>query len=349
MTPSRCEWSRAESLFDSPQQSGRGADYKGSPDGAPMQEVSPPVAGQAASVSDGGRQNSAALVEEYDSDDAVFITLPPESPCVSPHRSSHHRARRGRRSLVPETQCVTRRECDNNGFSTPVRSAEAARVEQLLCDTVRCPSPLRRRAYHNGENRPFEITPWISCGTAQYAGCVEGVARDGFTHVINMCPSQNFITREAYQRHGIELHLIDSHDTHDYPLLTRHFRECFDIAVAARRKHGRVLLHCLKAVNRSVAMAIALQLSLEGDCLHNAVRALVLRRQAPVLQNEDFIRQLVHFSGNMHVCRTTRTHARTPMHTQIHAVVPPVTSLFSSPASGTGQVRRRTYPSGPAE
>ena len=248
-------------------------------------EISPPVCYGAKVDSDS---------EEADA--GAFLTLPLESPLISPRR----RVRRGTgKSLIPERGGETRKEA-NNGFSTPVRSTDDSRLETVLTSTVHCPSPILRQICPR-ENTPFAITPWISCGTASYATQVERVAEDGFTHVINMCPRQMQVPPEHYLRRGINLTVVDARDTLDYPLLTRHFQECFLVAEKARQQRGKVLLHCLKAVNRSVAMAIALQIRTEGACLQEAVRRLTLLR-APVLQNSDFRRQLVHFSRNMQVC-----------------------------------------------
>eukprot|EP01061_Rhynchopus_euleeides_P015230 TRINITY_DN2606_c0_g1_i2.p1 TRINITY_DN2606_c0_g1~~TRINITY_DN2606_c0_g1_i2.p1 ORF type:complete len:326 (+),score=57.55 TRINITY_DN2606_c0_g1_i2:39-980(+) len=270
LSPSRRH--HACALFDSP------PCPSGSPDG-PVQEISPPT----------GRDSDSEELGEAGS----FLTVPLESPLVSPQRQS----RTKRRCLQPETSGDAVREA-NNGFSTPVRSSDDVRLETLLATTVQCPSPLRRSLCPLRENTPFEITPWMSCGTAGYAKEIHRVVRDGFTHVINMCPTQMAIPRESYSQHGIKLTVIDAHDTQDYPLLTRHFHECFRVTENARQERGKVLLHCLKAVNRSVAMAVALQLSTEGASLQDAVRRVTLLR-SPVLQNSDFRRQLVHFSCNM--------------------------------------------------
>ncbi|KAJ9471311.1 Dual specificity protein phosphatase Mpk3 [Diplonema papillatum] len=230
-------------------------------------------------------------------------------PLHSPSHAQNWRRTKKRRSLLPqhhESHAVYRTGAAAEGeavFTTPSRSEDEERLEKLLASAVRYTDD-RLHACSTLEHHPFEITPWIFCGTAKYASQVSAVAADGFTHVINMCPTQAATSPTAYKQHGIELTIIPAQDTSDYPLLSKHFAQCYTVAETARQSSGRVLLHCLKAVNRSVAMGIALRLrQVEGSSLTDAVR-FVADKRTPVLQNNDFRRQLVHFSSNMQMYTT---------------------------------------------
>eukprot|EP01060_Flectonema_neradi_P000937 TRINITY_DN10553_c0_g1_i1.p1 TRINITY_DN10553_c0_g1~~TRINITY_DN10553_c0_g1_i1.p1 ORF type:complete len:352 (+),score=65.96 TRINITY_DN10553_c0_g1_i1:144-1199(+) len=227
--------------------------------------------------------------------------------------------RRKRKSLVPDALPPAREKRCAGGlpkkgqFHTPVKSERLQGLEELLSKVVECSVEDKNRLSTGEDHSPFEITPWIFCGTAKYACQAERVAEDGFSHVINMCPDQQLTPATLYHPHGIQLTLIDARDTHDYPLLCNHFAQCLRITEYAKSKKQKVLLHCLKAVNRSVAMAIALRVAQEGSKLPDAVQSVALKR-APVLQNMDFRRQLIHFSENMQMyCQKPLVSPRMPL------------------------------------
>ena len=240
-------------------------------------------------------------------DDVSEGTISPvrlNNPLLVHHTEGPGSKRRKRKSLVPDQLPPAREKRCAGGlprkgqFHTPVKSERLRGLEELLSKVVECSAEDKIRLSTGEDHSPFEITPWIFCGTAKYACQAQRVAEDGFSHVINMCPDQQLTPATLYHPHGIQLTLIDARDTHDYPLLCNHFAQCLRIAEYAKSKKQKVLLHCLKAVNRSVAMAIALRVAQEGSKLPEAIESVALRR-APVLQNTDFRRQLIHFSENM--------------------------------------------------
>eukprot|EP00755_Sulcionema_specki_P009301 Sspe_Gene.43328::Locus_21107_Transcript_1_2_Confidence_0.667_Length_1047::g.43328::m.43328 len=190
-----------------------------------------------------------------------------------------------------------------SSFQTPVRSPRTERLEFALAYAVRCSSAVKQQLTSLFDHTPYELTPWLSVSSAKYARMVHRVAEDGYTHVVNLCPAQFYVPKDLYRQHGISLTLVNTDDTTEYPLLIKHFAQCRDVAYRARQVKGRVLIHCLKAVNRSITMALALQVDQEGIDLCEAVVRMASQR-APILQNSEFRKQLIHFAFNkeMYMC-----------------------------------------------
>eukprot|EP01064_Diplonema_japonicum_P025901 TRINITY_DN3731_c0_g1_i1.p1 TRINITY_DN3731_c0_g1~~TRINITY_DN3731_c0_g1_i1.p1 ORF type:complete len:336 (+),score=44.43 TRINITY_DN3731_c0_g1_i1:58-1065(+) len=284
MEEDRVEFRRPVSLFQSP------SPFSGSTCSGNVPDISPP---DGYCGSDGEDLEIELKIARNDA--------PQESP------KRRRRRRVEKRDLVPcpmtgQATAGSVQKCNKEvGYCTPVRSLEETRVEVSLAKLVFCPTDVKQRLPSKEEHTPFEITPWMSCGTAKYAADPRRLHEDGFTHVINMCPAQSLFPADSYSLHGIGLTLVYAQDTHDYPLINNHIGKCITTVQEVRKeKKGRVLLHCLKAVNRSVAMAVALQLFFSENNLGllEAVQKVSVKK-APVLQNTDFRRQLVHFSRNM--------------------------------------------------
>eukprot|EP01063_Lacrimia_lanifica_P013819 TRINITY_DN20428_c0_g1_i1.p1 TRINITY_DN20428_c0_g1~~TRINITY_DN20428_c0_g1_i1.p1 ORF type:complete len:259 (+),score=99.98 TRINITY_DN20428_c0_g1_i1:45-821(+) len=178
-------------------------------------------------------------------------------------------------------------------YSTPQRSEEhdgiLRQVESVLA----------------GRNEPMEDVPfmyhmneWLSYSNANFAQSVNSLKEAGVGYVINLCAAESrFFPAELYQsyaRNKIHVRKIPAVDGSHYPLLLHHFQECKEVTERCREENKRVLIHCLKGVNRSAAMAIALYMYFDKVSLINTVRAIHAKR--PLLTNSHFRSELTAFS-----------------------------------------------------
>jgi protein-tyrosine phosphatase len=78
--------------------------------------------------------------------------------------------------------------------------------------------------------------------------------------------------------------------------LQRHFSKVNDFITTARTAGGRTLVHCSAGMSRSVSLALAYLISVEGMSLIDAYR-LIKSKRSIVAPNPSFMRQLTEYEG----------------------------------------------------
>ena len=166
--------------------------------------------------------------------------------------------------------------------------------DATLCNMLN--TTVKPRKFHR---TPVQILDFLFLGTWKDADNFGVLRQLGITHVINcaaMSPSETVAS--SLSRCGIFKHMsFYADDIDDYDI-TQHFKTAVSFIEEARCMNGRVFVHCIKAVNRSVAILTAyLLVSLQMN-LFEAV-SVIHKRRRRILTNPGFRKQLILFAGTM--------------------------------------------------
>jgi len=180
---------------------------------------------------------------------------------------------------------------------TPRRSPspQTRSSEEALALAVQCPLAEKQRLSTPEDHRPVALSPSLAIGTARFVGSPDDVLAEGFTHVISLCPRMSMPPRKALEAEGVKVCIFDATDDGEYQILRELYTKCRHIYREVLARGGRLLVQCYSAVNRSVTIAVALRMGVDGIRLMEAVETVAAKRR-PVLQNAEFRRQLVRFS-----------------------------------------------------
>lgn len=147
------------------------------------------------------------------------------------------------------------------------------------------------------------VTDFLYVGGASAAKDREALLQVGVTHIINCAANvaPDFFPND-FLYYNIRLRDHSSQD------IARHFYNVFDFIEKARRRGGRVFVHCVKGISRSPTMAIAYLMWYKRIGMYKALD--FIRQARPVVDpNAGFIFQLtewehLHCAGSIQFQRT---------------------------------------------
>ena len=145
------------------------------------------------------------------------------------------------------------------------------------------------------DEHPARFAAGLHVGNAEHASDVNELKRLGVTAVLNCAPSACEGPIASYEIAGIKYAEVDAEDFDDYPLLELHLPAARAF-VDAQGDAGVVLIHCFAGVNRSPALALAIQMARERKLLLPAVTDAFKQRPF-ILSNSSFRRSLVNFAA----------------------------------------------------
>lgn len=147
-----------------------------------------------------------------------------------------------------------------------------------------------------------QLTDFLFIGGAAAAKDKETLSQAGITHIINCAAS---VAPAFYPSEFSYYNLrLRDHSTQD---IARHFYTVFDFIERARKRGGRIFVHCVKGISRSPTMAIAYLMWYKGIGMYEALEFVRQARPA-VDPNAGFIFQLteweqLHLKGKIQLHR----------------------------------------------
>mmetsp|Transcript_28858 Transcript_28858/g.45667 ORF Transcript_28858/g.45667 Transcript_28858/m.45667 type:complete len:274 (+) Transcript_28858:36-857(+) len=137
----------------------------------------------------------------------------------------------------------------------------------------------------------YILSNFIYLGNDRDSANLELLQQLKISHVLN-CAGLDICNE--YPSH-IEARVICAEDVDGFDIVTGFLDECFEFLDACRRNKGRILVHCMMGMNRSVTIIIAYLMYAYNMTLWKAV-AFVAERRGWILQNESFRRQLIEYA-----------------------------------------------------
>eukprot|EP00511_Aplanochytrium_stocchinoi_P001003 CAMPEP_0204843382 /NCGR_PEP_ID=MMETSP1346-20131115/47944_1 /ASSEMBLY_ACC=CAM_ASM_000771 /TAXON_ID=215587 /ORGANISM="Aplanochytrium stocchinoi, Strain GSBS06" /LENGTH=211 /DNA_ID=CAMNT_0051982515 /DNA_START=260 /DNA_END=895 /DNA_ORIENTATION=+ len=103
----------------------------------------------------------------------------------------------------------------------------------------------------------WEILPYLFLGDKGHAESIDGLKELGITHVLNCAEGDEaIITGESYYKNKMVYKGIKAKDSIYYDM-AQHIEEAAEFINSAKAEGGKVLVHCVKGINRSGMMTIA--------------------------------------------------------------------------------------------
>ncbi|KAF0697418.1 Aste57867_11898 [Aphanomyces stellatus] len=171
--------------------------------------------------------------------------------------------------------------------STPPKRARNRNPGNLILDLSQMsPVPSPKHTKSDYSNVCSQVTDFLFVGGAVVASQRDVLEAHGITHIINCAAT---VTPNYFPHVFDYYHLrLRDHVTQD---IHQHFYNIFQFIDAARERHGKVFIHCVKGISRSPTMAIAYLMAREHLGLHPALD--LVRASRPVIDpNAGFILQL---------------------------------------------------------
>uniref|UniRef100_K3X095 Protein-serine/threonine phosphatase n=1 Tax=Globisporangium ultimum (strain ATCC 200006 / CBS 805.95 / DAOM BR144) TaxID=431595 RepID=K3X095_GLOUD len=134
------------------------------------------------------------------------------------------------------------------------------------------------------------VTDFLYVGGAAAAKDRDALLQLGITHILNC--AANVVTPDFYPQDFLYYNLrLRDHSSQD---IARHFYNVFDFIEKARRRGGRIFVHCVKGISRSPTMAIAYLMWYKRIGMYKALD--FIRQARPVVDpNAGFIFQLTEW------------------------------------------------------
>lgn len=158
------------------------------------------------------------------------------------------------------------------------------------------------------------VTDFLYVGGAAVAKDRDALLQTGITHIINCAAS---VAPDCFPLDFRYLNLrLRDHSSQD---IARHFYTVFDFIETARRRGGRVFVHCVKGISRSPTMAIAYLMWYKRIGMYKALDFIRVAR--PVVDpNAGFIFQLtewehLHREGSLKLERVVVFRVEVPRET----------------------------------
>lgn len=146
---------------------------------------------------------------------------------------------------------------------------------------------------------PAVIREYLYLGDFGDASSLGLLSELGITHLLNCA---GVVSNHGFYRppHGGSTvpryyKQFEAIDCEEYDL-SAHFDEAFQYIDEARSEGGKVLVYCVRGVNRSAAICVAYLVARDGADLSTAVTHVALAR-GRVLTNPGFQKQLVKFAA----------------------------------------------------
>eukprot|EP00760_Papus_ankaliazontas_P025783 PhM_4_TR2875/c0_g1_i1/m.96963 len=158
-----------------------------------------------------------------------------------------------------------------------------------------------------------QIAPYMCVSGEEAAHAPALLQTSGITHVLNVAKRDTSCGgQDLCNGLNIQYKCIDTRDDAEYPILCYHFDEFARLVDEVRDSGGRVLVHCVAGINRSVTLCVAYLIDRCGLDLLTACR-IVRGSQAHdtyILDNVGFRHQLVDFCTGR--CPTALQHHSPP-------------------------------------
>jgi len=147
-----------------------------------------------------------------------------------------------------------------------------------------------------------EVYPGILIGDGEAARDIKFLQTIGITHVLNTAEGtrlgQVSTSEEYYKGSGITykgLCIVD------LPVvkISEFFDECCDFIELALQGNGRILVHCLMGMSRSVTMVLAYLMRNKKMWAVDALQT-VLDHRSTVRPNDGFLRQICEYDQKLH-------------------------------------------------
>ncbi|KAF1324044.1 Mitogen-activated protein kinase phosphatase 1, partial [Globisporangium splendens] len=134
------------------------------------------------------------------------------------------------------------------------------------------------------------VTDFLYVGGAAAAKDRDALLRLGITHILNC--AANVVAPDFFPQDFLYYNLrLRDHSSQD---IARHFYNVFDFIEKARRRGGRIFVHCVKGISRSPTMAIAYLMWYKRIGMYKALD--FIRQARPVVDpNAGFIFQLTEW------------------------------------------------------
>ena len=150
-----------------------------------------------------------------------------------------------------------------------------------------------------------KLNKFLYLGSQEDADDLMLLEQHGITHIINTVDGTD-LTSQSEEKKDLMAHRrkiymdtfkylgFDSDDSESYPIM-HHFPEVFDFIESARQENGKCLIHCMRGVNRSGALATAYIM------VHNNIGPITAARKVRkerrvLLTNYSFISRLLLYA-----------------------------------------------------
>jgi hypothetical protein len=209
-------------------------------------------------------------------------------------------------------------------------------VQQLqrLISTIADKAAEARRGRYRLNEGPSKINEMIYIGGYGDATDVGALTSLGITHVLN-CANKDVRTGPAFYGSLCHYHGLAADDVEDYGILNLHMKESFDFISHCRENNGKILIHCMAGMNRSVTIAAAFMLYesalVDEDAFSlQKVVSTIASSRGYVLCNDSFCRELLLLENEYKSKPPTRiTSAYVPVVRNTPAPLPNRTSFIT--------------------
>ncbi|KAK2143245.1 hypothetical protein LSH36_860g00004 [Paralvinella palmiformis] len=142
-------------------------------------------------------------------------------------------------------------------------------------------------------SEPTKILDHLYLGSEQDATNLKLLKELGITHIVN-CASVYCQTGPSLYGSSVKYLAFEAEDDSDYDIM-QHFPQVFSFIEDARKKGGKVLIHCVVGINRSGALAVAYLM------VHQKIGPIsaacdIRKLRSNLLTNDGFQRQLISFA-----------------------------------------------------
>eukprot|EP00123_Amoebidium_parasiticum_P010407 comp20084_c1_seq1/m.24731 comp20084_c1_seq1/g.24731 ORF comp20084_c1_seq1/g.24731 comp20084_c1_seq1/m.24731 type:complete len:448 (-) comp20084_c1_seq1:337-1680(-) len=156
--------------------------------------------------------------------------------------------------------------------------------------TMPPPPPSARLRKENMDLEPIEILPYLYLGNQRNSSDLKSLTNLGITYVLNVAKEcKNCLDNIP----GFIYKNVPLLDTTEQEINSV-FEDCFQFIESARAASGRVLVHCVGGISRSVAVTLAYLMRSQHMCLDDAYTFIKGRKQN-ISPNLSFMGQLLEF------------------------------------------------------
>lgn len=151
------------------------------------------------------------------------------------------------------------------------------------------------------KGKPTETTPYLYVGSYNDAYDTTLLKKLGITHVLNCA---QVLPTNPYKGHeeltGVRFYCqFEARDDDTYNPL-RHSNQTAKFIEHARSVKGKVLLHCIRGVNRSVCLTLAYLMEHEGWDLLDGIKFMAENR-GKCLENNNFRQCLIDLNSKLKI------------------------------------------------
>mmetsp|Transcript_15466 Transcript_15466/g.17502 ORF Transcript_15466/g.17502 Transcript_15466/m.17502 type:complete len:218 (+) Transcript_15466:447-1100(+) len=150
---------------------------------------------------------------------------------------------------------------------------------------------------------PYQVLEHLYIGNRRHAMDIQQLEQTGITHIINCAGRDHAVgtSRKTYPDFIEGYFEVPGQDNRDYDMM-QHFNDVYFLIEDARRKGGKVLVHCNMGTNRSGLMVIAYCMaSLRMNIVEAVTHCVEIR--GLILLNTGFQKQLVKFARRQNLLK----------------------------------------------